>query len=48
MPAKPKLSQFRCAKCGRKLPVEQYVYSRFTGQRYCWPGACKAKRKEAT
>lgn len=42
---KVKLSQYRCAKCSRKLPVERYVYSRFTGSRYCWPGECKAPKK---
>lgn len=43
--AKVKLSQFSCALCGRRLPVEQYLYSRFTGQRYCLPGQCKTDRK---
>jgi len=46
--AKAKLSQFRCALCGRKLPQEQYVYSRHTGNRYCLPtrAECKPRRKE--
>jgi len=47
MPAKQKLSQFRCALCGRKLPVEQYVYSRHTGNRYCLPTEkCQPKPKK--
>lgn len=25
-----------CGECGRKL--KQWVYSRATGNRYCWPG----------
>jgi len=44
--AKVKLSQFRCALCGRKLPVEQYVYSRHTGARYCLPTEAKCKPRQ--
>jgi hypothetical protein len=43
---KVKLSQFTCGLCGRKLPVEQYVYSRHTGARYCLPGRCKPRQKK--
>jgi len=43
---KVKLSQFRCALCGRKLPQEQYVYSRHTGARYCLPTEPKCKPKK--
>jgi hypothetical protein len=44
---KVKLSGFRCALCGRKLPIEEYVYSRFTGNRYCLEGKCKPRPKES-
>lgn len=27
-----------CARCGRKLRHRRWVYSRFTGARYCPPG----------
>lgn len=48
MPAKQKLSDYRCAICRRRLPQEQWVYSRHTGNRYCLPGAkCKPDRKES-
>jgi len=45
--AKVRYSQFRCGLCNRKLPVEQYVYSRHTGARYCLPGKCKSRQKES-
>ena len=45
MPTKVKLSQFRCALCGRKLPQEQWVFSRHSGNRYCLEGQCKTDRK---
>jgi hypothetical protein len=38
------MSRFACGCCGRRLPAERYVYSRWTGSRYCWPGECR-KRK---
>ena len=39
MPAtKVKLTDHRCAICRRKLPSEQWVFSRHTGNRYCLPG----------
>jgi len=43
---KAKLSQFTCGLCGRKLPVEQYVYSRHTGARYCLPTEAKCKPRQ--
>ena len=48
MPTKVKLSEHRCAICRRRLPTEQWVFSRHTGNRYCLPGAkCKTPtRKE--
>jgi hypothetical protein len=46
VPTKVKLSEFRCALCRRRLPQEQYVYSRHTGNRYCLEGKCKTDRKE--
>jgi hypothetical protein len=42
---KLKLTKFRCGKCGRQLPENRYVYSRFTGERYCYEGECKKVRK---
>ena len=45
--AKRRLSQFRCNLCGRKLPQEEYVYSRHTGKHYCLEGKCKPRRKES-
>jgi hypothetical protein len=44
--AKVKLSDYSCAQCGRRLPQEEWVYSRFTGNRYCLEGQCKAKKKK--
>lgn len=39
---RPPLTEHRCAKCGRRLRKERWVYSRHTGNRYCWPGeGCK-------
>jgi hypothetical protein len=38
---KVKLSRFKCGKCGRTLPQDRYVFSRFTGERYCYEGECK-------
>jgi hypothetical protein len=35
----------RCAVCGRKLKADHYVYSRWTKQRYCWPGEGHDRRK---
>lgn len=44
MPTKVKLSTYRCAICRRRLPQEQWVYSRHTGNRYCLPGyGCEKK-----
>jgi hypothetical protein len=45
VPTKVKLSEHRCALCGRRLPQEQWVYSRHTDQRYCLEGQCKTDRK---
>jgi hypothetical protein len=38
-------SAFNCARCGRKLKDGRWVYSRFTGHRYCFAGHCKGDRK---
>lgn len=37
---------YHCARCGRILKIEpgKYVYSTFTGQRYCLVGHCKARK----
>jgi len=32
---KPRLTKLRCAICDRRLREGEYVYSRFTRQRYC-------------
>ena len=39
-----KLSDYRCAQCGRRLPQDEWVYSRFTGNRYCLEGKCRSNR----
>lgn len=40
MASKSEYSEFRCARtgCNRRLKKDHYVYSSFTGNRYCWPG----------
>lgn len=35
---------YHCALCGKRLKENQWIYSRFTGNRYC-PNDCKPKRK---
>jgi len=40
----PKLTKFRCGLCGRRLPENEYVYSRFTNTRYCLEGKCRKTR----
>lgn len=40
-----KLTRYRCALCGRRLREGAYVYSRWTGNRYCATIDCKTKRK---
>ena len=30
-----RLTKYRCAICDARLREERYVYSRFTGSRYC-------------
>jgi len=36
----------RCGKCGRRLKTNRWVYSRWTGNRYCWPGeGCDKPKK---
>jgi len=34
MAAKPK-ARYSCARCGRRVREGEYVYSRFTKNRYC-------------
>ena len=36
-----KTATYHCALCGRKLKPGRWVFSRFTGARYCWPGECR-------
>ncbi len=38
-----------CARCGRRLKLEpgRYVYSTFTGERYCLVGHCKGDKRKA-
>ena len=38
---------YHCAICGRRLSPERWVYSRFTGNRFCWPGECRKRRGAA-
>jgi hypothetical protein len=38
MATKKKAVVHRCGKCNRKLKEGRWIYSRFTGNRYCWPG----------
>jgi hypothetical protein len=40
-----KLTRYRCAICGARLREGGYVYSRFTGSRYCLDVKRHAKRK---
>jgi len=49
MATKVPLSDYRCAVCGKRLPKEQWVYSRHTGNRYCLPtnDKCKPRQKES-
>jgi hypothetical protein len=43
---KPRLTKLRCGICDRRLREGEYVYSRWTGERYCCDlNACKRKRK---
>jgi hypothetical protein len=40
-----KLSRYRCAVCGRRLPEERWVFSTWTRNRYCWPSeGCSISR----
>lgn len=41
-------AKHQCGKCGRRVRVERCVYSRWTRERYCFPGeGCeRAKRKK--
>jgi len=44
--AKPKAG-YSCALCGKRVREGQYVYSRFTGNRYCiGMEACRARAKK--
>lgn len=37
---------YHCAKCGRRLKHDHWVYSKHTGSRYCWPGqGCQVPKK---
>jgi DNA-directed RNA polymerase subunit RPC12/RpoP len=29
---------YHCSRCSRRLRPQRWVYSHFTGSRYCWPG----------
>ena len=42
---KPALTRYRCAICQRRLREGQYVFSRWTRQRYCCDLDCKKKRR---
>jgi len=41
---KPSKRTYTCGVCSKTLKNERWIYSRHTGQRYCWPGECKADR----
>lgn len=37
---------YHCGCCGQKLKADRWIYSRWTGNRYCWDmTACIARRK---
>jgi len=41
----PQTTVYRCGKCSRRLKPNHWIFSRFTGNRYCWPGeGCTKKR----
>jgi hypothetical protein len=33
-----KKKTYRCDRCGRRLTKGLWIWSRYTRQRYCWPG----------
>ncbi len=39
-----KTTEYQCGVCGRRLPLDRWIYSRHTGARYCWPGECRKTR----
>jgi hypothetical protein len=41
------VSVYKCDRCGRRLKDGRWVYSRFTGHRYCFAGHCKGDRRKA-
>jgi len=43
----PPLTGFRCARCGRQLRQDRWIYSRFTRNRYCVEiDACETRAKK--
>ncbi len=40
-------SRFRCDRCGRRLKIDGYVTSKFTGNRYCFAGHCKDQKRRS-
>jgi hypothetical protein len=43
----PPLTSFSCARCGRRLRQDRWVYSRFTRNRYCIEiDACEKRAKK--
>ena len=45
MAAKPKRG-FVCTRCGKRLKTDTYIFSRFTGARYCIALDACAKRSK--
>ena len=41
-------SAHRCKACGGRLPMDRYVYSRFTGNRFHYDGECRKYRRSRT
>ncbi len=40
---------YECGRCGRRLKPNMWVYSTWTGNRYCWPGeGCMKKNARRT
>lgn len=43
---KAKLTDYRCALCGERLREGQWIFSRFTRNRYHPPGHCRGERRK--
>lgn len=38
-------TDYHCARCGRRLKRERYIFSAWTKLRYCWVTECRAEKK---